>query len=219
VAQGYTQIESDSFHITEQDGVQTIEVLDPVIKYGLTSSLEISLQTDGFLDVASRQNGKTTNISGYGDTIPSVKWNLVGNDWQVFTASFKFGLKIPTASAGLGNGAVEYYAILPTQFGLPADFSLQVQEEIDLLKNQADAGKHFSYSEDVSVSRSFGDITVSAELFAQSGTDPGNPALYTADLGISYAVTPVIVLSLGTYFGLNKYAPGVESYTGFGFRF
>jgi hypothetical protein len=219
VARGYTQIESDSFHITEQDGVQTIEVLDPVIKYGLTSNLEISLQTDGFLDVVTRQKGRTTTMSGYGDTIPSFKWNLFGNDWQIFTASLKFGLKIPTASSGLGNGAVEYYAILPTQFGLPADFSLQAQEEIDLLKNAADTGKHFSFSEDVSLSRSFGDVAVSVELFAQSGTDPNNPALYTADLGVSYAVTPVVVLSFGVYFGLNKYAPDVESYTGFGFRF
>ena len=219
VAQGYYQIESDSFHITEQDGVRTIEVLDPVFKYGLTGSVEIALQTDGFLDVRGRENGRTTDMSGYGDMIPSFKWNLIGNDSQDFAASFKFGVKLPTASRGLGNGAVEYYAILPVQFGLPADFTLQAQEEVDLLKNQADTGKHFSYSEDVSLSRGFGNVSLSAELFAQSGTDPNSQALYTADLGVSYAVTPVIVLTCGIYFGLNKYAPGVESFTGFGFRF
>ena len=219
VAQGYYQIESDSFHITEQDGTQTIEFLDPVFKYGLTRTAEIDLQTNGFIEIDSKQNGKTSHHFGYGDIIPSFKWNLIGDDSQSFTASFKFGVKIPTASADIGNGAVEYYAILPVQFGLPHDFTLQMQEEIDLLRNQADNGKHFSYSEDISLSRSFGKITLSTETFAQSGTDPNNQAYYTADLGVSYAVTQVVVVTFGTYFGLNRYAPHVEAFTGFGFRF
>ena len=219
VAQGYFQVESDSFHITEQSGTQTIEFLDPVFKYGLTNIFEIDLQTNGLFDVTSRAQGKTTHMFGYGDTTPSFKWGLIGDDSQAFSASFKFGVKIPTAAPGIGNGAVEYNAILPTQFALPANLTLQVQEEIDLLKNQDDTGKHFSFGEAVSVSRAFGDLTVSAEFFAQSSTDPHNQALYTADLGLSYAVTPVIVISAGTYVGLNRYAAQIEAYTGFGFRF
>jgi hypothetical protein len=219
VAQGYYQIESDSFHITEQDGTQTIEFLDPVFKYGLGHSVEIDLQTNGFSDITSAQKGKTTHVFGYGDITPSFKWNLVGDDSQDFSAAFKFGVKMPTASPGIGNGAIEYYAILPAQIGLPADFSLQVQEEIDVLRNQNDTGKHFSYAEDVSLSKSLGKMTFSTEMFAQSGTDPNNQALYTADVGISYQVTPVVVVTFGTYFGLNRYAPSVEGFTGFGFRF
>jgi hypothetical protein len=219
VSAGYYQIESDSFHITEQGSTQTIQFLDPVLKYGLTRRFEIDLQTNGVMDVTMKQNGKTTHVFGYGDITPSFKWNLIGDDSQSFTASFKFGVKMPTASPGIGNGAVEYYAILPMQFGLPADFTLQLQEEIDLLRNNADNGKHFSYAEDASLSKQFGKVTLSTELFTQSGTDPNNQALYTADLGISYAVTPVVVLTFGTYFGLNRYAPGIEAFSGFGFRF
>jgi hypothetical protein len=219
VSSGYYQIESDSFHITEQDGTRTIQFFDPVFKYGLTRRVEIDLQTNGFMDVTTKQNGKSTHIFGYGDIVPSFKWNLVGDDSQSFTASFKFGVKIPTASPRIGNGAVEYYAILPVQIGLPGDFTLQLQEEIDLLRNDADNGRHFSYGEDASLSRQFGKVTLSTELFAQSGTDPNNQALYTADLGLSYAVTPVVVLTFGTYFGLNRYAPSIEAFSGFGFRF
>jgi hypothetical protein len=219
VAGGYYQIESDSFHITEQGGIQTIEFLDPVLKYGLTGRLEIDLQTNGLIDVRMKQDGRSTHAFGYGDIVPSFKWTLIGDDSPSFTAAFKFGIKIPTASPGIGNGAAEYYAILPVQIGLPKDFTLQVQEEVDLVRNQADNGKHFSYAEDASLSRSFGKVTLSTELFAQSGTDANAQAFYTADFGISYAVSPVIAVTLGTYYGLNKYAPHIEAFSGFGFRF
>jgi hypothetical protein len=151
--------------------------------------------------------------------VPGFKWNVFGNDWDVFSAAVKFGLKLPTAAAGLGDGTVEYYIVAPTQVALPAGFSLQLQEEVDILKNAADTGKNFNYSEDVSLSRSFGKVSVSLEGFAESATDPAFHALYTADVGVGYAVTPVVVVSFGTYFGLNRYAPGIEAYTGFGFRF
>jgi hypothetical protein len=219
VSQGYFQIESDSFHIIAQTGMQTIEVFDPVIKYGLTDTIDISLQTNGFFDIRSKTGGKTTHVFGYGDIVPTLKWNLIGDNWEIFAASLQLGVKIPTASPGVGNGAMEYYAILPTQLGLPAGFTLQIQEEIDLLRNQADNGRHFNYAEVVSLSRSFAKVTVSGDVFAQSGTDARSPPNYTVDLGISYALSPVAVLSFGTYFGLNSYTPHIEAYTGFAFRF
>jgi hypothetical protein len=219
VAEGYFQAESDTFHIIDMGSTQTIEALDPVFKYGLTSDLELELQTTGFFDVVSAEGGKTVRLSGFGDVVPELKWNIFGNDWQVFSAALKAGVKIPTAAPGIGNGAVEYYAILPTQLGLPADFTLQIQQEIDVLKNQNDTGKHFNYAEDIALSKTLGKVALSAELYAQSGTDARSQAQYTADAGLAYAVSPSTVISFGAYFGLNKYAPGIEAYTGFGFRF
>ncbi len=219
VAQGYFQIESDSFHIIEMGNTQTIETLDPVFKYGLTSDFELEVTTTGLLNMQTTQNGRTVSLTGFGDVVPGFKWNVFGNNWDIFSAALKFGLKIPTAAAGLGDGAVEYYFVAPTQLALPFSLSLQLQEEVDILKNQANTGKNFNYSEDVSLSRSFGKVSVSLEAFAESATDPNVHALYTADFGVGYAVTPVVVISFGTYFGLNRYAPSVEAYTGFGFRF
>jgi len=219
VSQGFFQLESDSFHITEMGSTQTIEVLDPVFKYGLTDDLELDLQTDGLLDTTTKTQGKTSTLAGYGDITPGIKLNIFGNDWQIFSVAIKAGVKIPTASPGIGNGVFEYYVILPTQLALPFDFSLQIQQEIDLLKNNDDNGRHFNYAEDISLSRTIKQLTLSVEMFAQSGTDPKVPAEYTADIGIGYALTPAIVISFGTYFGLNRFAPSVESYTGFGIRF
>ena len=219
VAQGYLQLESDIFHIVEVQGTRLIESLDPVLKYGLTSDVEIEVQTSGLLDVTYRTGGRTVHLTGFGDVTPAIKWGVFGNDSQSFSAAIRAGVKIPTASAGLGNGAVEYFFSAPAQLALPFQLSLQVQEEIDVLKNQNDTGKHFAYSETASIGRSFGKTTLSAELFAQSGTDPSSPPLYTADAGISYAITPVSVLTFGTYVGLNRYAPGIEAFTAFGFRF
>ncbi len=219
VARGYFQLESDIVHVTETGTTQLVESLDPIIKYGLTDDVEIELQTTGLLAMQTRGAGGTASLTGFGDTIPAIKWTVFGNDWQVFTAAVRFGVKIPTASPGLGNGAIEYSLVAPTQLGLPYGLSMQIQEEVDVLRNGNDTGKHFNYAESVSVGRSFGKVTISAELFAQSGTDPNAKALYTADAGVAYAVSPVAVLSFGTYFGLNREAPSIEAYTGFGFRF
>ncbi len=219
VAPGYFQIESDSFHITEQGNTQVIETLDPAFKYGLTSNIEVDLQINGFLNMQTTVDGRTVSLSGFGDTVPSVKWNVIGNDRGAFSGAVKAGFKIPTASAGLGTGAVEYFVALPAQVSLPGNFSLGGQAEIDLLKNQADTGHSFNYSEIVSVGRQFGKATLSVEGFADSATDPNVHAYYTADLGVSYAVTPVILVAFGTYFGLNRFAPRIEAYSSFGFRF
>ena len=219
VAQGYWQLESDIFHITEVQGTRLIESFDPILKYGLTANVEVDVQTNGLLDLSYRVNGRELHLTGFGDTVPAIKWGVLGNDSQSFSAAVRAGIKIPTASSGLGDGAVEYFFSLPVVVALPLGLSIQAQQEIDILRNQNDAGKHLEYGETASVGRSFGKTSLSAELFAQSGTDPNSHALYTADAGITYAVTPVVALTFGTYVGLNRYAPGVEAYTAFGFRF
>ena len=79
---------------------------------------------------------RTVSLTGFGDVVPGFKWNVFGNNWNAFSAAVKVGVKIPTASPGLGNGAVEYYIAAPVQAALPAGFSLGFQEEVDILKNR-----------------------------------------------------------------------------------
>ncbi len=219
VAQGYLQLESDIVHVVAMDGSRLTLSLDPVLKYGVADDVEVEVQTGGLMTMTYRVDGRAVRLAGYGDTTPALKWNVFGNDWQLFSVAVRPGIKIPTASTGLGNGQVEYFFDVPAQLALPYGLTLQVQQEIDLLKNQGDAGKHFEYSEILSLGRSFGKTTLTGELFAQSGTDPNSPALYTADIGIGYALTPTVVLALGAYLGLNRYAPSVEAYSAFAFRF
>ena len=219
VAQGFFQVESDLFHIVEIEGQRLIEGLDPILKYGLTDSVEVEVQTSGLLNLTYPDDGRVVHLTGFGDVTPAIKWGVLGNDSQAFSLALRAGIKIPTAAAGLGDGAVEYFFSAPAQVALPLDLSLQVQQEIDVLKNQNDTGKHFEYSETASIGRSFGKTTVSVEMFAQSGTDPNGHALYTADVGVGYALTPTVLLSFGTYVGLNRYAPGIEAYSAFAFRF
>jgi hypothetical protein len=219
VPAGYFQIESDIFHITNSDGVQTIQVLDPVFKYGVSDTIDVEVQTGGLINMATTEEARTVRVTGYGDTLPVVKWNPLNNVWGVLTASARFAIKLPTASPGLGDGAVEYALALPAQIALPANFSLQLEQDANLLRNQNDNGKHFSYSEIASLGKTFGNTTISGELFAQRGTDNAQKPVYTADLGASYLITPSVLISFAANFGLNRYAPRVEAYSGFGFRF
>ncbi len=219
VAETYFQIESDALHVVQSNNTQSWQALDPVLKYGVEHDLELQLQIGGLLNIPVAVNGRVARATGFGDITPAVKYNIYGNDQQIFAAAVIAGVKIPTATPGFGNGQVEYSIILPTQAALPLALTLQVQQEIDLLKNQADTGHHFTYAEAVSLSRSFGKVTVLVDAYAQSGTDARTPALYTADLGLAYALSPVSLVSFGAYAGLNRYAPPIEAYMSFAFRF
>ena len=219
VADGYFQLESDAIHITGLGSTQIIEALDPILKYGLTDNLELELQTAGLLNQPVTNNNKTTRATGWGDTTPAVKYNLFGNNSPDFSAAIIAGVKIPTATRGFGNGQLEYNGLLTTQAALPLGLTLQVQQEIDLLRNQADNGHHANFGEDIALGRSFDKLTISIDTYADSGTDHRIPPFYTADLGLAYATSSTSLISLGAYAGLSRTAPPLEIYLGFAFRF
>jgi hypothetical protein len=95
-------------------------------------------------------------------------------------------VKVPSAAPGIGDGAVEGGVALPMQINLPADFTLALQTEYDVLKDANDSQRYANLVNIVNLSHAMSfiskDLTASIEFFSAVGTDPSTPAVYT--LGI-----------------------------------
>ena len=226
---GHFQLETDLFNLTvDHTGggdVKTYLFTNPTLKYGLTATLDAEINMVPFAVVTARdpQTGTTSRTSGAGDMFLKLKWNLLGNAG----GSVGFGLspyvKLPTASGGVGNGAVETGLIAPVNVNLPNNWSVTLDPEFDLLKNAGDAGRHVNLAGLISVSRGVSKtLTLSAEVWADRNAEPqGATTQVSADLGAAFipAKAPNLQFDGGVNFGLNRNTPGAQIYLGVSRRF
>jgi Putative MetA-pathway of phenol degradation len=227
---GHFQIESDTFDYTHINfagaGTQIFETADPVIKLGLTNSIDVELVLNGYLvsTTHSNQTGALiANGHGFGDTIIKTKINLVGDDGGTFAMALVPFVKVPSAAPGLGNGVVEGGVALPMQMNLPQDFVLGLQIEYDALKDANDSQRYANLVTIANLSHAVSfiskDLTASIEFYSAVGTDPFTPNVYTLDLGLAYLVAANVQLDVGANFGLTKVSPDLNLYTGITARF
>jgi hypothetical protein len=214
VPAGTFQVETDLGNFSQTSygnySQRSFQTADPTLKYGLTDSLDIEASFGGYENVWSREGKTTVRLSGFGDITPRIRWTFLTADG--LDAGVIAGIKIPTASRGIGNGQVEYSIILPIQYALPRGFSLQTSPEIDVLNEANGTGKQINYIYNVSLSHTiYGNLSGYVELFGQHGTDHYTKDVYTADTGVEYMLTPTSAVTASVYAGLDKYAPQFET--------
>jgi hypothetical protein len=221
---GHFQIESDLFNDTHSNagGVTTrlYTAFDPVLKLGVTNNIDLEVQFTGYnwLETAVPGAG-TYRQSGVGDLYLRAKVNLFGNEGGPALALIPY-VKLPAAAQGIGNGHTEGGVIAPFTYPLPLDFTLLIMPEIDVLKNYADAGHHFSYTQLINISHPIGPhVTIYGEFYSALGTDARTPPVYTLDTALAWSVTDTLQLDVGANVGLNRAAPNLQLYAGISKRF
>jgi len=193
-----------------------------LLKYGVSSSVDLEAGIALYQAVRTHGLGVTQNVSGYGDLTLHAKWNVNGNGpLMVMLDPF---LKLPTASDGLGNGAVEGGLVVPLSLDLGDDWSLGESPEADMLRNASDNGYHLSATNLLELSRLFEDrYTLGAEVWTAQNFDPslrdGIVSQYSADLYAVWLTDPDTQLDGGVNFGLNRATPDLEVYAGVSRRF
>jgi hypothetical protein len=223
---GHFQIETDLFNYQHSNagGVTTrlYTTADPVLKVGLTNSIDFELQFNGynwFREHDPATGRKVSSADGAGDLVLRPKFNLFGNEGGPALAVIPY-VKFPVASHQIGNGAFEGGVIAPFSFPLPWNFAGVVMPEVDVVRNASDAGRHFNYTQLFGLSHPIGSkTTVYAEIYSALGTDHATPPVYTFDVAAAYLVTPTLQLDAGVNLGLNHAAPNVQAYTGLSKRF
>jgi hypothetical protein len=226
---GHWQVESDVYNYTVQTdaGVTTTTQLftNPTLKLGLTNNLDFEVNIVPYERVAVHDaaSGVTTTSSGVGDLFLRAKLNLLGDDGGNVAFALVPYVKVPTAPAGVGNGAVEEGILAPTQFSLPANWQLVIDPEYDELANAVGHGQHSN----VSGLLSFGypltkSVTVSLEVWGDANFDPtGTIKQASFDLGAAWipAKAPNFQLDGGVNLGLNRATPAAQAYLGVSRRF
>jgi hypothetical protein len=226
---GHFQFESDVFNLTvdHSGGATTTTwlVTNPTLKLGLLNTLDVELNIAPLEIVTVRDHatGEQTRQSGVGDLFARLKWNLLGDDGGSVGLALIPYVKAPTAPLGIGNGAVEEGLIVPLTFNLPMSFQLEVEPEVDILKDADDSSRHANISGLVSLSRPISkQVTLAAELWSDVNYDPsGRVTQYSADLAAAWipAAHPNFQLDGGVNLGLNSSTPGVQVYLGVSQRF
>jgi hypothetical protein len=226
---GHFQIESDVFNATfDRSGGQDTETYlftNPTVKLGVANTVDVELNLVPYeeIHVKDRASGVRTHMEGVGDLFARVKINLIGDDGGDFALALAPFIKAPTASGGVGNGAVEEGLVIPMQVNLPLNWSLTIDPEIDGLKNAADNGRHVNISGLLSFSHPWGKaVTLSVEVWSDVNFDPlVTTRQYSFDLGAAWIPQshPNFQLDGGVNIGLNNVTPGVQAYVGVSQRF
>jgi hypothetical protein len=221
---GHFQVEADIVNASfmHEGGVTTDNwlILNPTLKYGLTSNLDIEANIAPIDIVRTKDaSGLTTTQTGISDLFLRLKYEFVNTpNYQLALIPY---VKAPTARQGIGNGAWEGGVIIPANIKLNSALSLALQAEVDDLENGAGGGHHVANSEDINLGLTLPhDITVFAELWGQWDFDPaGTVRQYSADIAAALGLGRDTQLDAGINFGLNRATPGVAPYIGVSHRF
>lgn len=226
---GHFQLESDLFNLTvDRGGGQTTTTwlaTNPTLKYGLTDRLDVEVNMAPYVlaVVRDRSSGARTHADGVGDLFLRAKWAPLGAGGGAVSFALSPYVKLPTAPAGIGNGAVEGGLIAPININLPASFSLVIDPECDVVKNGEDSGRHINTSGLLSLSRGLSKtLTASVEVWTDTDFDPaGSRTQVSGDLGLAFIPpkAPNWQFDGGVNFGLNRETPAAQAYLGVSRRF
>ena len=225
---GHFQIETDFLDFAYADhGGQTThsyETADPLLRLGLTSNVDVEIKLDGLIDTRTRGNATGATLSsgrGFGDITLLSKINLIGNGGGKIAFALEPTLRLATGAHAVSDGGIEGGLLAPLTVSLPS-FSLGVQAEADVLKNEDAPGRHLTSTEIVSLSHSIPGIdklTGTVELYGSQVFQAHQPDEYTFDTALAYQIGKNTQIDGGVNVGLSAGAPNCEAYAGFARRF
>jgi hypothetical protein len=221
--EGRVQLELGLFDDSTQhrSGVtaDTDNVGSLLAKWGVSDRMDV----EAGLALYQRQriedaSGATTR-HGIGDLFLHAKYNPLTGDGPFALVLAPF-LKLPTASGGLSNGAVEGGLVLPMAYELGGNWSLAMTPEADVQRNASSGGYHANLVNVVGLNKSFGPVTLGAELWSGQSLDPaGTVSQYSFDLDAAWLVDKDTQFDGGVNIGLNRATPDLEFYFGISRRF
>jgi len=223
VDQGHVQLElglfDDSFQHRSGVTTDTDNVGSLLAKWGVSERMDVEAGMAVYQELRVHNASGTTTMRGIGDLFLHAKYNPL-SDGGAFALVLEPFLKLPTAGAGLGNGAVEGGLVVPMAYDLGNNWSLAMTPEVDIQRNGSGPGYHASLVNVVGLARSFGPVNLGAELWTGQTLDPtGTVHQYSFDLDAAWLVDNDTQFDGGVNIGLNRATPDLEIYFGISRRF
>lgn len=224
---GRAQAEVGAANLTRDkvDGERTDTLLigRPVVRIGLTDSLEAQVGWTAYSRVTTRFAGARDRTSSTGEVLLSARQNLRNPDGSALSYAVMGTVVLPT---GGGDKRTSFRLLAPLALPLVGEFGFAATPEVDLVPdspstaNGSARGRHAVFGSVAGVSRSIGPIGVAAELSVFRDTDPGATSTQTlAALSAAWQPADDWQLDLGTAVGLNRSTPDSQVYFGVSRRF
>jgi hypothetical protein len=223
VSDGHAQLELGLFDESFQrrSGVTTDidSVASLLTKVGVSDRVDVEAGLALYQFQRVHDASGTTTTGGIGDLFLHAKVNPLTENGSFALVLDPF-LKLPTAGGGLGNGAVEGGMVLPMAYDLGGNWSLAMTPEADVLLDASGSGHHANLVDVVGLGRSFGPLTLGAEIWTAQNLDPaGTVSQYSFDLDAAWLANNDTQLDCGLNLGLNRATPDLEIYFGVSRRF
>ena len=223
VPPGRVQVETSilGWTLVEAGGnrAEVLTIGSSVAKLGLTDRSDLQI---GFTPFARSTNsaGTPRRVSGVGDVVVRYKHRLTGSDASLSVAVIPY-VKLPAASAGLGNDKVEGGVAVPIAFALTGPVTMTLGPEVDVLADADGSGRHLAVVNLINMSLPIAPRwVVAGELWTNLNFDPARTIRQASlDGAIVYAASPSLQFDAGANMGLTSATPDVELYAGLSFRF
>jgi hypothetical protein len=187
------------------------------LRLGISRRVELEAS---WAPVVIDQTRGSPHRTGTGDASLAVLSALTDPDAMGLAVSAQAFVTLPTATHGLGAGGFTGGARLPMAIPLSDGFSLGLTPEVDVLRNAGGGGTHAAWVGVASLGRSFGPVSLGAELWGQVEDEPaGTIRRASADLTGALMIGKTVQLDAGANFGLNRNTPDAEAYVGVSRRF
>lgn len=212
---GRTQIEIDFTRTHDRDaGVRTdsFNAAALLLTHGLNARTDFGLGYGGYTHTGNASHT-------WGDLTLRAKYSLRGHDNpEPAPGDTAFALlpyvTLPLKSGG-GSDLVLGGLILPLALTLPADWSLVLMTEFDVVADTADRHRKLQWIESVVLARPFSEKTSGyVEFYSILPFERGTDWQAQANLGFYYAFTDDLCLDLGCNFGLTRAAPDLQTFVG-----
>lgn len=190
------------------------------IKVGLSRRSDLQIGFTPYTRLTVTDRGAHSRTTGFGDIVVRYKQRLTSDKAPVQVAALP-SVKLPTASAGLGNDKVEGGIAVPVSFQLVGPLTLSLGPELDLLADADGHGRHLALVNLVNLSATVAPrLTLAGELWSNFNFDPaGTIQQASLDGALAYAVSDDLQLDIGGNLGLTRNTPDLEFYAGASIRF
>jgi hypothetical protein len=224
VGTGVFQLETSiAFERNTQQGANLRTWTTPtLLRYGISKTLELRLETDGFThQTASGIGGQNDLQSGMSDTSLGVKWHLSdGDDKGSAATALLLHVDLDSGSSAFRRNGTAVSLRGVAEWELPGDSSLGLMGGV--VFDRDETGERFqSGILAVTFSKPLADnVRGFVELAGRSLTEQrfgGN--VITFDTGVTYAVGKDMQWDVSAAFGLNKETPDYAVGIGFSIRF
>ncbi len=223
VDKGYFQIEMDLFSYSDAaaPGEKQLVLSSINFKYGLTERSDLQLLFDGYIEQTSIDSkGSQSDQYGTGDLSLRYKYNLWGNDEGDDALALMPYVKMPTASSEIGNGSYEGGLIMPYALGLTETLGLGLMTELDLVRDNDNAGNHLAFVNSITVSNDFNEFFgMYLEYFTEQQMEENKSFVATFDVGFTVALSTYSQLDFGLNTGVTSAADDLNPFVGFSHKF
>ena len=193
VQKGVFEIE---FGLEAADGHQN---LNGLLKFGLLENLELRFGNNPIL--------RDTGVAGLGDSGAGLKFRFIKQEGVLPTISALYTATIPSATAGLGAGALGHSAgiLLSKDFGkhhLDFNESIQWVGHPDANGFDRNYFTALAYAHPVTAK-----LQVTFEIAGYSRTNATTPSTLTILPAVTYSVSPRLILDCGGYIAAHGNLP------------